>query len=342
MKTQIWLITVALVFFSLPTFLYAEPLTIFGVGYDSPLFAPNPQLQSELYQFSEDGQMATRWNLPQSRAGGSIATSGNILYVAEYGGAIERYDLAGGFVGQFANVSGQAGITPTGQYLETDLNGHFYSAFDGFQSNPRTSFQIDQAGNVLQTFSHPDLVFPSGIDANANGDVYIVNSGGTTGERLFRFTSGGAYISDYAIPQAVNSQDIAIDETRGTLYIADEFGSSVLKYDLSSGAPVFTTSLPVPGSAIDVFVEPISGRIFGALYTRETDSTVLPFLKFVGFELTGNSVTLFTENAIPTRQTVMGIVALAIPEPSSGALIAMSSSILLLRRRRSASASALC
>jgi hypothetical protein len=333
MRTHILWIFAAASLFSMAAATYspAAPLAIFGVGYhNSP-----PQFPSELFQFSEGGQMSARWDIPQSKLGQSIATLGGILYVAEPSKAIQRYNLAGGFLGQFADVSSQAGASPGTQSLETDSAGNFYSSFAGFQSSPRTSFRLDQAGSVSQTFSHPDLVFPRGIDANANGDVFIVNSAGVgVGNRLFRFSSSGTYISNYAIPQAIDPSDIAIDETRSLLYVADEFGNSILKYDISSGTPTYTGSLSVPGNALDVFVEPMSGRIFGAFYTLETDPNG-PFLKLTGFEVArdGSATTLFVEDAVPREQTVRGIVALVIPEPSSGALIIIASSMLLPRRR---------
>ena len=171
---------------------------------------------------------------------------------------------------------------------------------------PRTSFRIDPDGNITGVFAHPDLVFPHGIDATANGDVYIVNSAAVgVGNKLFKFGPDGAYIDDFAIFEARHPSDIAIDEIREELYIADEL-HSIHVYDLASGTPIFSATIPMPGKYVfDVFIEPISGRIFGTY--------IIPPFVSTGFEVSreGEVIHLYLEDPVPLEEAVGGIVALA-------------------------------
>jgi hypothetical protein len=179
------------------------------------------------------------------------------------------------------------------------------------------------------------LVFPSGIDAAANGDVYIVNSAAQS-NALFRFTAGGAFVNSYPISQALDPSDIAIDEAHNLLYMADEFGAGILKYDISSGAPVYTGSLPLGNSSynpLDVFVEPVSGRVFGTFSEFGTDANGF-YDAYVGFEVAANGsgiVHLYAETAPLQNQNVRSIVAFAVPEP--GGLSGIVALMLFVRIR---------
>ena len=286
----------------------AAAIDVYGVGYKLTSGLP-----SELYRFDEDGPMEQRWDIPESRLGWSLATVGFDLYVGEYGGAIDRYDLNGNSLGQFADVSGLAGPNPLTQKLESDAAGSVYTAFGGFDSSPRTSFRIASDGSISETFSQPNLVFPSGIDATAGGEVYIINSAAVgVGNRLFKFGAGGSYIDDFPIPQVDHPSDIAIDEMGEELFISDEFPQSIHVFDISSGAPIFSDTLPAPGPVIDVFVEPISGRIFGTYYEFGDDGSV-SFFKHHGFEVSrgGSVINLYVEDAPAREQSVISIVAVA-------------------------------
>lgn len=293
---------VGLLFGSLGTKLEAD--TVYASGYKD-----TAELPTELYRFNDDGSMDTRWDAPDSRFGLSLANVGLSLYVAEFGGAIHHYDLAGNFLGEFADVSALAGPSPNLQVLETDLSGYIYTTFSGQSSLPRTSFRLNPNGTVSQSFSHPDLVFPRGIDAAVNGDVYIVNSAAVgVGQRLFRFDSAGSYIDDYAIPEVINASGLAIDEAAGEAFIGDEFGDAICVYDISTGAPAFSLIIPTPGATTSVFIEQASGRILGTYL----DSS-LPGFPHIGFEVLrdGTVVNLYIEDAPVADQTVYSIVALA-------------------------------
>jgi hypothetical protein len=221
-------------------------------------------------------------------------------------------------------VSPLAGYSPSTPSVESDAAGSVYIEFGGFDSNSRTSFRLDQNGTVSATFSHVDLVFPRGIDADADGNVYILNAAGVgVGNRLFKFDASGGYVADFPIPESPHPSEIAINERAGELYVANEFGDSVVVYDITSGTPMFDDVLTVPGHITDVFIEPVSGRIFGSYYDLETDAMGL-FLRHTGFEVSrsGTLLQLFMEDGPPRDQTVRSVVAIAIPEPRSAVLAA--------------------
>lgn len=274
--------------------------------------------------------MDRKWEIPESQHPLSLTVVNGTFYAAEYGGEINKYDLAGNFLGSFADVSSAAGPTPTVQRLESDLGGNLYTTFGGFHSEPRTSFRLDQAGNVTAALSHPQLVFPRGIDATAEGEIYILNSANAgIGNRLFKFDTDGQFLSSFAIPQAENPSDIAIDEVGGEVFIADEFGEAVLVYDVTTGVPVFQEAIPVPGYVLDVFFEPTTRTIFGAFFTQSMDAQG-PFSRYTGFELSRTSgiIQLFEEAAPPREQTVRGIVAVVVPEPHLATMLFSSLTVI--------------
>jgi hypothetical protein len=315
------IVTAFICSFSTTTVVAAAPVSVFGVGYSRSTGLPG-----EMYRFSESGTMTQKRDILESRQAIAIATFGTNLYVAGFRGAINRYDFNGVFLGQFADVRGMAGPSPNVPILETDSTGDVYIAYSGQSSQPRTSFQLTNNGNISKAFSHPNLVFPVGIDATADGRVYIVNSAGIgVRDRLFRFDSGGGYVADYAIPETDHPADIAINEISNELYVADEFGEAIVIYDISLGAPVFRDSLSMPGRTVDVFVEPNSGRIFGTYYVFEEDERGL-HSRYAGFEVSrdGNLITLFVEDAITREQSVRGIVAVPVPEPTSALLLLLA------------------
>ena len=270
--------------------------------------------------------------LPESTLGLSIATDENSLFIAGFNQGINRYDLDGTFLGEFADVRDLAGPSPRIPILETDALGHVYIAYAGQSSLPRTSFRLAADGSISQSFSHEDLVFPRGIDASANGDVYILSSGGGP-DRLFKFDSEGVFADVFFLTGTDNPSDIAINEETNELFMSDEFDMSIHIYDLSSGAPQYKESLPVPGYTIDVFIESTTGRIFGSFFSRvsEEGST---FYNYRGFEIArnGSIQSYYLEGGDPQEYGVRGVVAIAIPEPSSMLLACLT--VLLYRPRQ--------
>jgi len=269
---------------------------------------------TDLHHFDGSGPQEIRWDIADTKGGISIATDNSSLFVAESSGAINRYDRQGNFLGEYADVSAIAGLSPSNQRIESDSVGNIYSVFGGLDSTARTSFRLDPAGTVSATFAHPDLVFPRGIDANANGDVFILNGARKgVGNRLFKFDATGKYLDNFELPSVVDPSDIAINESTNELFVSDEKAKSIFIYDLASGSPVLTHTLPVLGRAIDVFVEQTSGRVFGTMFGAGQDDKGL-FINANGFEVSrdGSLVNTYTEDADPRYQTVYGIVAIPV------------------------------
>ena len=249
---------------------------------------------SDLIQFDQSGPQLAELGLPESFGVRSIATNNSSIFVAESSGAINRYDLQGNFLGEFADVSGLAGPNtignsgPSGQKIETDRSGNLYATFSGFSGDPRTSFRLDQSGAISATFSHPGLRFPAGIDADANGNVFILQVFALSNS-VFQFDASGNYVNDFALPSEFpvvsRPADIAINEITNELFISDEIERSIHIYDLSTWPPTLIDTLPAPRPAADVFIEQVSGRIFGTtLSFVETATGALSF-RSEGFEV---------------------------------------------------------
>ena len=313
---------------------------MFQILWESISGGQNATLQFSCHRRRPENDTSGKRNcdspiLPGTRHGLSLTTDGTNLYIAKFGRVISRYCLDGIPLEKFADVRGMAGASPKIPILESDVAGSVYASFVGQSSQPRTSFRLDQDGNISESFSHEDLVFPRGIDAAVNGDVYILNSAAVgVGNRLFIFNSNGTFVSDYSIPNTVSLSDIAINEVAEELYIADEFDDSIHVYDILSGVPIFGSTLSVPGRASDVFIEPISGRIFGTYYSVVREGTS-GFLQYTGFEMSrnGSLLNLYVEDTAPRDQSVRNIVAVVLPEPTSALLIFVAFGLNLLRQR---------
>ena len=314
----------------------AQQVDVYALGN----LGENGVLLSEIQRFDESGPQLDGQRIPETRFGLSLATDNSSLFAAEFDGAINRYDLQGNFLGEFADVSTLSGGRPNLQFVESDGQGNIYTAFGGQSSEPRTSFRLDSTGSISASFSHPQLVFPRGIDADADGNVFILNSAAVgIGNRLFQFDAAGNYVDDFALSGVLSPSDIAIDETTNELLVADEFGEAVHIFDLVTGTPALTDSLSVPDAAIDVFVEPASGRIFGSLLIFDQDDQG-SLLRTEGFELSrdGTIAANYVENVAPRDQSVRGVVAIAtaVPEPSAATPLALFAILFFVRRNRKA------
>jgi hypothetical protein len=277
-------------------------LAIYGISLNL-----NPGLTSDIHKFNQFGLLEQTWSAAETRAATTAASIGSSLFLGEGSGAIERYDLNGVYRGTFANVSSLAGPMSVLHSLESDSANKLYAVFGGSTAGPGKSFRLGPNGRIEAQYSHVDLIFPSGIDATANGDVYIAT--GTArglGPRLFRFSADGAYLADFAIQQVEHPAQFAINETTNELYIADQFGDAIVVYDLSSDSPSHIDTLEMPSTPLDVFIEPTTGRIFGSGFYRLTD-VMGNFAANTGFEITrdGKLKTDFVENGRAREQTIL-------------------------------------
>lgn len=279
----------------------ATPLRFFAVDHTA---GPNT-----LYHFADDGTLLDTWPAPQSQFAYSLTTIGSSLYVAEYSGGIHEYALDGSYVREVAAINHPGGSAF--QKIESDISGNLYTSFIS-----RPAYKLDREGNLLTTYTHPGIWYSFGIDAAANGDVYILGIDSGDVKKLHRFQADGSFVGSHAIPQMVHISSMAIDESRNVLYVCSEFESSIFRYDISSGEPVFGGTLPAISRITKIFVEQQSGRIFTG----------------GGFEvaLDGSGA-----NRIFTAPWhTMAVVAIPVPEPGVVAMLPFALTTALAKRCR--------
>lgn len=262
-----------------------------------------PEVQGYLRGYELDGSFVGSTPTPLVS---SLETDGSRIF-AGAGTDVLQFDRFGNPAGTFASVTG-GGINATIPLLGTDSANNVYVAFNGFNQNPRTSFRLDSIGNVNESFSHPDLVFPTGIDATADGTTWISNGANVgIGDRLFSFDGNGNFLADYALPEVDNLSSIAIIDSSHELVVADSGLDALHFYDISSGSPEFVETISAGDVTIDVFIDQSTNRIFGI----GTEG---------GFEIDrdGNILAGYPVPAPGEFQIATGIVAFtSIPEPGS-------------------------
>lgn len=320
LSRRIYLLSAAcLILIAAPT-VAAQQISFYEIGY-------GPDGVSKLVHFDNNGVMISERKIPETESVASAALHDGTIYVDAAVGLITEYDLSGNYLDQFPNVASQAGNSLGNPDLESDAAGNIYADFGGEDAEPRTSFRLDRTGAVSQTFSHPDLRFPTGIDAAANHDVYVVTgTANANGDKLYRFNAAGTFVASYPLPQPTDPFDLAIDEARNDLYVADEYNKSIFKYDISSGAPVFLGSIPLPRYPTSIYVEPSTGDLFGLLYG-------IVFGDTPAFHFSQSSGTLnlfYSDSIVPGA-----IVAVAVPEPDVASLVlVLGISRVMFRRKR--------
>jgi len=202
--------------------------------------------------------------------------------------------------------------------LAFDSSGNLYVA--NANSNSIERFAPDGTGSL---FASTNLDFPRGIAFNAAGDLFVVNSGS---QNVVRFTPAG--VGSIFIPGGISYPLSLAFDTAGNLFVSrqldeiDRFTPSGL-----GGFPLPTNNSHMPyGLAFDSAGVLYAGyRVSGTVerFTSPRSSSV--------FDTTGLSV--------PTFIAFEG-VTLPVPEPSTGALIAIamvgwSGNRRVIRRRQS-------
>jgi hypothetical protein len=257
---------------------------------------------SSVTRFAEGSDSKDTWTSHETIGATDIEVLGGFVYLAEYDGSIQKYSLNGTFERSFPGLPVQAGAGTHSQHLGADEAGNLYSAFSGASGVPRKSFRLSNDGTILTTYSHGDLVFPNGIDAASNGDVYIAN--GSTfgaGRRLYRFQRNGKFVSSYPLSEPGHITKLEIDEGRDRLYISGTLEGSVYVYDIAAGDPVFSRKLQAVSGIRGIAVESTTGRLFG---TSGTD--------VIEVALDSSGVTSFARGAA----TLSAISIVPVPEPS--------------------------
>lgn len=314
MKTQLRQFFVVLAIISVELLTRQAYASGVVVTLDQPLLGSGPG--RTVSRFGQSGDLLDEFSVPGVGTvfASTIAASGSVFYVGDFEQQhILKYSNIGASQGVFAalppGVFGTTDILGSGT-IETDVVGNVYAAKGGFSSRPRTSVRFDVNGNITQTFSHPSLVFPDGIDADANGNVYIINRG----DVIYKFAPTGTFLGTLSIPEVDDGIDLAIDEANKVLYIADDFDDQfgVKAYNIGTASLTFSRRYATPSSARGLSYSDITHRLYVAL----TSPTV--FGPTTGIELATDGT--ITNVYDPSTRQVMDLV-FVIPEPASSILV---------------------
>lgn len=236
---------------------------------------------------------------------GVTVLSGEMLVADYVSEQIQRFAPDGTYFGPFASS-----ILAT--FLESDSNGNVYttpySLGPIFGVNYATRF--NSAGVVTGTFSHPSINQYTGIDADTNGNVFVVGSSGDSSS-LYKFASNGTFLN--SIPVAASARDVSIDEVNNRLYIAHEFDAPGIQiYDISAAIPFFSGAIATPAGSniVGIHYASESGNILATDFGAGSGDP-----RGLEFSPTG---TLLAEYRPANAELAWDITTfVVIPEPSS-------------------------
>jgi DNA-binding beta-propeller fold protein YncE len=266
-------------------------------------------------RFSRDGTYDTRLAIDYINTYRSVTPQGPDLLVANFiNNQILRFNQDGVLLGTFATIN--FGLNPQGQ-IETDAQGNVYAVRN--ETGTIDAVRLNPDGSTSQTFSNTELTHGIGIDADANGNVYVRH-----GNAIFKFAPNGAFLTKSFLSNNAGflGADLAIDEARNILYAGDDGPNGVRRYDISGPNLVylgaFSTPLPTNHAIFGLSVEPKSGSVFAV--------DIYPGASGKAFEFAPDGTLLHTYMAQQTFGT-WDIVAVPVPvpEPSIALLMALAS-----------------
>jgi DNA-binding beta-propeller fold protein YncE len=210
-------------------------------------------------------------------------------------------------------------------YIETDSKGNIYLGPPrGLRPTAAVRFTAD--GSVTQTFNVPYGSGFNGIDADADGNVYLLQSG-YLNNYLYKFAPDGTFLNHTLLSFVVSGNDIAIDEVGKRLFVADEFGGNqgIKIFDISGATPTYMSSITTPDNS----------NYFGIDYAEESGDVLVADLGYLshdprGVEYSPNG-TLLREYRAFNQGTVFDIVAMRVPEPSTAALLVIGCAVFARR-----------
>ena len=241
-----------------------------------------------LAKFNDAGTLADFYAVEPFSSPYSVVTDGTILYVTQDrtgSSFINRYAVNGQFLGTF-----------------TDLGPDFDDA--------TLRMQRDHAGNLyVVDISQGDVVRIGpdgaldmqvaergrGADADVAGNVYVSER-----ETLAKYDANGALLTSLST-NFTFSGDLAIDERRDLLYLADEPGR-IGVYDISGDSPDLNNVFDIAADIISLTYDPYTEHLFttstnGFAYEWQTDGR------------------LVQTYASPDVRFNWGIAAVPVPEP---------------------------
>lgn len=280
---------------------------------ESNLTAP-PFVASNLHRFDGESDLFAVGAAPDSAFQGVTLLNGVVLAADLREGVIQRFTLDGTLLAPFATVA-----NPT--FLESDSGGNVYTT--QFSLGPAVAARFDSLGNETGTFTSPSAAEFAGIDADASGNVYVATRSST----LEKFAPDGAFLS--SLPINARPLDISIDEQGLRMFLADESSSlaGIQVYDLSSGSPTFSHSIPTPVDSVihGVHYEPELDVVFAV------DSGVLSGnARGLQLSIDGNVVATY----FPAGSVAAFDIVHRVPEPASCALVLCGALASLRRGRR--------
>jgi DNA-binding beta-propeller fold protein YncE len=252
---------------------------------------------------------------------GITTLNGNLLVANDYD-AIQKYSPNGVLLGDFASIAFPA-------FLETDSKANVYTTA-GVGSGRPVAARFNAAGVLTQTFDIPPTTGIFGIDADTEGNVYVVDRAIYPNAFLDKFSPNGALLSRTLLPTAKTATDIAIDEVGKRLFVADEFGGSqgIKIFDISGATPSYIRSITTPAN----------GDYYGVDYAEDSGNILvvddgIPSHDPRGLEYSPNG-TLLREYRAFNGSNVYDIVALPVPEPSTAVMFHIGCVVALIVRRR--------
>ncbi|GMW02238.1 MAG: hypothetical protein AMXMBFR84_33740 [Candidatus Hydrogenedentota bacterium] len=266
------------------------------------------------YAFTSTGTFVNE-TAPPSSLVTTITTSGVNALVGNYGALkILTHNTSNVNVGTFATISaasmGTGGVIAVNK-IEVDAAGSVYICPTGFSSNPRTSLRYTSGAVLSQSFTHANLVFPSGIDADASGNVYIVNSAAVgVGDVIFKFQSNGTFLGTTDINSlGINPSDLAIDEASNVLYLSNESGgtSAIRKFNIAGALPVHVGTISTPGlsGAVGLSFDPSTGNLLATAFNGST----------VEVTSAGSSVHTYAGGTLGSGRDIVRIASQSPPVP---------------------------
>jgi hypothetical protein len=268
--------------------------------------AVGPSFENLLIRF-DDGIQTFAVGTGEISAFQGLTVLDNEVLVADYHTtvrAIQRFSLDGQYLGKFA-------VSDSAMYLESDRQGNVYAA--GFLRTA-VATRFNSLGVVTQTFSHPDLVRLNGIDADNEGNVYIVSRRSQDDVRLFKFAQDGTFLNSTLLG-ATPARDLAIDESGRQLFLAIDAGTiteRIQVFDISGGVPTFVDSIATPPSAslLGVHFAPRTSNILATQWITTPR----------GLEYSPNG-TFLAQYVVTGGRNVFDIATLPVPEPEMTVII---------------------
>lgn len=212
---------------------YGAGASTFLTGVEDPVV----NLDAQLYGFEGESEVFAAQSGADSAFQGTVILDNTVL-VADYRSeAIRRFSLGGTLLPDFASF-----LDPT--YLEVDRSRSIYVTHSSI--GPAEATRFDSAGNVTGLFTALRAGTFHGIDADAEGNVYVVfEVSGNSNQEIQKFAPDGTFLG--SLPINTIAFDMAIDEIGERLYLAggQPGNSGILVYDISGNLPIFEDSIAV-------------------------------------------------------------------------------------------------